>query len=183
MRSSADSTRERLEVDAEGLVMDYLVRLDAAAGSLPPSRRAELAGEVRQHIEMALAEAGGRDEVTVRNVLDRLGPPDEIVDAEHGPTAPVPAWSVPPAAPAGRSGWGATEIAAILLLTLGAVFLPFVGPLLGLIFVWASTQWTNQQKLIATGIVVVLAILPIILLLSAGAGSFTVNQSVPIPTS
>jgi uncharacterized membrane protein len=68
-------------VDAEALVIEYLGRLEAAARSLPASRRAELSGEVRQHIEMALAEAGGRDDVTVRNVLDRLGPPDDIVDA------------------------------------------------------------------------------------------------------
>ena len=77
-------------MDAEALVVDYLGRLNAAAESLPPSRRAELAGEVRQHIEMALAEAGVRDEVTVRNVLDRLGRPDEIVDAERGSEGPPP---------------------------------------------------------------------------------------------
>jgi len=159
-------------VDAEALVNDYLGRLDAAAGSLPASRRAELAGEVRQHIEMALTEAGGRDEVTVRNVLDRLGPPDEIVDAERDPDGTPPGWTLPmPGAAAGRSGWGGTEIAAILLLTLGAVFLPIIGPLIGLIFVWASTQWTTRQKSIATGIVVVVAMLPIILVLGVGTSS------------
>lgn len=154
-------------MDAEALVHDYLARLDAAAGSLPPSRRADLTGEVRQHIEIALAEAGGRDEVTVRNVLDRLGPPDEIVDAERGADGTPPMTT---ALPGVHSGWGGTEIAAILLLTLGAVFLPIIGPLLGLVFVWASTQWTSRQKLIGTAIVVVLAILPIILLLGVGAG-------------
>lgn len=158
-------------MDAEALVHDYLGRLNAAARSLPPSRRAELAGEVRQHIEMALAEAGGRDEVTVRNVLDRLGPPDEIVDAEGGAGGPPPGWTIPvPGSAAGRSGWGATEIAAILLLTLGAVLLPIIGPLVGLIFVWASDQWTTRQKLVATAIVMVLAILPIILLLNVRTG-------------
>lgn len=157
-------------MDAEALVNDYLGRLDAAAGSLPASRRAELAGEVRQHIEMALTEAGGRDEVTVRNVLDRLGPPDEIVDAERDPDEKPPAWTIPmPGAVAGRSGWGGTEIVAVLLLTVGAVFLPIIGPLLGLIFVWASTQWTPRQKSIATAIVVVLAMLPVILLLGVRA--------------
>jgi hypothetical protein len=170
MPCSPDSTKEWLEVDAEALVHDYLGRLDAAAGSLPPSRRAELAGEVRQHIEMALAEAGGRDEVTVRNVLDRLGPPDEIVDAERDPDGTPPGWTMQGSA-AGRSGWGGTEIAAILLLTVGAIFLPIIGPLLGLIFVWASTQWTTRQKSIATAIVVILAILPIILLLGVRAGA------------
>jgi hypothetical protein len=160
-------------VDAEALVTNYLGRLDAAARSLPASRRAELAGEVRQHIEMALAEAGGRDEVTVRNVLDRLGPPDDIVDAERGADGPPPGWTISAStgSAAQSTGWGGTEIAAILLLTLGAVFLPFVGPLLGLIFVWASVQWTTRQKQIATAIVVVLAILPIILVLGVGAGA------------
>ena len=159
-------------MDAEALVHDYLSRLDAAAGSLPPSRRAELAGEVRQHIEMALVEAGGRDEVTVRNVLDRLGPPDEIVDAERDADGtPPPGWTMRmPGSATGRSGWGGTEIAAVLLLTLGAIFLPIIGPLLGLIFVWASAQWTTRQKSIATAIVVVLAMLPIILLLGVRAG-------------
>ena len=156
-------------MDAEALVHDYLGRLDAAALSLTPSRRAELAGEVRQHIEMALAEAGGRDEVTVRNVLDRLGPPDEIVDAERDPDGPPPGWTMQGSASRG-SGWGGMEIAAILLLTVGAIFLPIIGPLLGLIFVWASTQWTTRQKAIATAIVVVLAMLPIILLLGVRAG-------------
>jgi hypothetical protein len=118
---------------------------------------------------MALAEAGGRDEVTVRNVLDRLGPPDEIVDAERDPDGTPPGWTMQGSA-AGRSGWGGMEIAAILLLTVGAIFLPIIGPLLGLIFVWASTQWTTRQKSIATAIVVVLAMLPIILLLGVRAG-------------
>jgi hypothetical protein len=159
-------------VDAEALVNDYLGRLDAAAASLPSSRRAELAGEVRQHIEMALSEAGGRDEVTVRNILDRLGPPDEIVDAEREPDGTAPGWTLPmPGAAAARTGWGGTEIAAVLLLTLGAIFLPVIGPLLGLIFVWASTQWTTRQKTIATVIVVVVAVLPIILVLGVGSGS------------
>jgi hypothetical protein len=164
-------------VDAEALVNDYLGRLDAAATSLPPSRRAELAGEVRQHIEMALAEAGARDEVTVRNVLDRLGPPDEIVDAERGADGPPPAWtlaSVQASAPA-SSPWGAVEIAAVLLLTAGAIFLPIIGPLLGLVFVWMSVQWTSRQKTIATAIVVLILFLPIILLL------VTSGQSSPIP--
>ena len=172
-------------MDAEALVTDYLGRLDAAARSLPPGRRAELAGEVRQHIEMARAEAGGRDEVTVRNVLDRLGAPDDVVDAERGEDGPPPGWTISATtgSVAQASGWGGTEIAAVLLLTLGAVFLPIVGPLIGLIFVWASTQWTNNQKLVATAIVVVVLFLPVILLLGVGAGSSTINQTVPIPTS
>ena len=148
-------------MDAEALVEDYLRRLDGAATSLPAGRRAELTGEVRQHIEMALTEAGHHDEVTVRNVLDRLGPPDEIVGAEHDADGPPPGWTLAPvqAAGAARSPWGGVEIAAVL-----------IGPLLGLVFVWMSVQWTNQQKTIATAIVLLILFLPIILLLGVRAG-------------
>jgi len=160
-------------VDAETLVRDYLGRLETAALPLPANRRAELAGEVRQHIEMALDEAGARDEVTVRNVLERLGPPDEIIAAEQGPgsSAALGANVATLPAAAGGSSWGGVEITAILLLTLGAVFLPIVGPLIGLIFVWASAQWTTQHKVIATVIVLAFLVVPIMLLFGVGVGA------------
>lgn len=151
------------------VVRDYLGRLEAAAWPLPVVRRAELIGEVREHIDAAMSEAGNRDEVTVRNILERLGPPEEIVaaEAESGAAAALPIGGQPVGAVVGSSPWGAVEIIALLLLTLGAVFLPFVGPVLGLVFVWASTQWTRRAKLTATIIVVVVLLVPIIGLLSA----------------
>lgn len=76
-------------MNADALVADYLGRLEAAAWPLPPERRTELASEVREHIEAALSEAGSRDEVTIRNVLDRLGRPEEIVAGEAAGTAPA----------------------------------------------------------------------------------------------
>ena len=156
-------------MDADVLVRDYLGRLEAASWPLAPPRRAELIGEVREHIETALVEAGERDEVTVRNVLERLGPPEEIVALESTPTgAPSSSTGAAPAQPLqAASPWGPIEIIALLLLSLGSVFLPFVGPLLGLVFVWASTHWTRQEKVIGTAIVLVL-LLPIGLLLAAG---------------
>ena len=45
------------------------------------SRRAELIAEIREHIEAALREEDAASEVAVRNVLERLGPPEEIVEA------------------------------------------------------------------------------------------------------
>lgn len=144
------------------VVRDYLGRLEAAAWPLPLARRAELLGEVRDHIDAALSEAGNRDEVTVRNVLERLGPPEEIVAAESDSDAS----GTPPAAAVARSQWGAIEIVAVLLLTVGAVFLPFVGPIFGLIFAWASLRWTNREKLIATGIMAALLAAPLLSLLA-----------------
>lgn len=159
-------------MDADVLVRDYLGRLEAASWPLPAERRRELASEVSEHIETALSEAGRRDEVTVRNVLERLGPPEEIVAAEDGaPKEAASAASQPTEAIRASSRWGAVEIGALLLLTVGAILLPFVGPLLGLVFVWISIQWTTRQKTIATIIVVALLMLPVLLVFAASAGT------------
>jgi hypothetical protein len=41
--------------------------------------------------------------------------------------------------------------------------LPVIGPLLGLTFAWISTQWTRTEKLVATGFVFALLVLPVLL--------------------
>ncbi|HEY8177360.1 MAG TPA: hypothetical protein VIH19_02080 [Candidatus Limnocylindria bacterium] len=149
-------------MEADALVSEYMGRLEAAAQPLPADRREELIAEVNDHIEAALAEAGSRDEVTARNVLERLGVPEEIVAAETGgggdPASPPPATER-------RPRWGPAEVAAILLLTVGAIFLPVVGPLIGLVLVWMSGEWTTRQKWVATSIVVVLLVMPVLLFL------------------
>jgi hypothetical protein len=160
-----------MQMDTEGLVRDYLGRLEAAAWTLAGDRRSELVGEVREHIEVALTDAGRRDEVTVRNVLDRLGPPEEIVSAEVGTDAASPGAAAVLSHREGRLGLGAVEIVALLLLTVGGILLPLIGPLLGLAFVWASTQWTTRDKIIASAIAVLLLILPVLLLFSLRAAS------------
>ena len=162
-------------MDGDVLVRDYLGRLEAAAWPLPTERRAELIGEMREHIDAALREAGRNDEVTVRNVLERLGRPEEIVAAEAEPGAAAASWFAGPAGQTATSAspWGAMEVIAVILLTIGALFLPFVGPILGLVFVWASTRWTTRDKLIATGIVAVLLLLPILLLMGVGTHAST----------
>jgi hypothetical protein len=168
-------------VDTEALERDYLGRLEAAAWPLSPDRRAELVDEVREHIETALARAGRRDEVTVRNVLERLGPPEQIAAAEAGPRKPgAPVVTI---APPGRYSWiGATEIIALLLFTVGAIVLPIVGPLIGLVFMWVSGEWTTRDKAIGTAIVLVLLALPIVLLLVATAATASSPMVVtPVP--
>lgn len=151
-------------MDDDVLVRDYLGRLEAAAWPLAVDRRTELVGEVREHIAAALREAGRSDEVTIRNVLERLGPPQEIVAAEAEPGPTPSAWNAgtQAATVVASSPWGGVEITAVLLLTVGAVFLPFIGPIVGLVFVWASTRWTRREKAIATVIVVALLVLPIL---------------------
>ena len=61
------------------------------------------------------------------------------------------------------------EIAAILLLVPGALLLPIIGPVLGIVLVWMSAVWSTRVKIIVTVIVAVLILLPLGLLLSVGA--------------
>lgn len=140
------------------MVVGYLARLHAAAAALPPGRREELVAEIRGHIDDAVIAAGGHD-VAVRQVLDRLGPPEDIVAAERDDAGDRPA-GLPPGPPPPSSPWGVVEVLAVLGLTAGAVVVPLLGPLVGAVLAWASSQWTRTEKWIAT----ILAVLPIILL-------------------
>ena len=164
-------------MDTDPLVRDYLGRLDAASAGLAAGRRTELATEVREHIDAALADAGNADEVTVRNTLERLGSPEEIVAAEGGtPISPEPgATSRPLVSGSAGTGsrWGALEVATALSLGLAwpALLLPF-GPLwwLGLgvarlVLVWASAVWSGRQKVLITTVIVALYAVPILLTL------------------
>ncbi len=64
-----------------------------------------------------------------------------------------------------RTGrWGGLEIAAVVLLGLGSFVMPLVGPLVGLVLVYVSQQWTSTEKVVAT----LLAFLPPVLLVLAG---------------
>ena len=119
------------------LAEDYLERLDRAAAHLPRARRRELVDELEAHIVEALGPEP--TEVEVRNVLDRLGAPEEIVDAE----APRPA---PHAL---RPRMGAQEWSAVLLLPLGG-FLVGVGWVAGVILLWTSRAWSTRDKVIGT---------------------------------
>lgn len=163
------------------LVRSYLERLHAAGWSLPPDRRDELVTEVREHIAAALTVERGRgigDELASRTVLDRLGPPEDIVRAEvEGSTAaraPSGGYPLPPVGPpyvaaaypggyyaAPRpSPWGGLEIGAVVALVLGGTVVPVLGTIVGLVLAWASPQWTHRQKAIAT----LLAVLPLLFL-------------------
>jgi uncharacterized membrane protein len=157
-------------MDGDMLVREYLGRLEAAAWPLAADRRIELVAEVREHIEAAVSAAGRGDEVTVRNILERLGLPQEIVASEGEPPVVSGSWAAGQqgGAVVASSPLGAIEIIALLLLTVGAVFVPFVGPILGLVFVWVSTRWTQREKLIATAIVAILLLAPLLAVMGAG---------------
>jgi hypothetical protein len=120
-----------MTVHTNEIVAAYLRRLEQAAAPLPRSRRAELVAEIREHIDDALLEAGAADEVAVRNVLERLGPPEEIAAADN-----------PPAVAPARAG--RLEVAALIMLAV-----PFVGWLIGIPLVLLSQAWAGRDKAIA----------------------------------
>jgi uncharacterized membrane protein len=167
-------------MNANALVEQYLSRLETASQALSGRRRAELLAEVRDHISAALAETGSVDEATVRNLLDRLGDPEEIVAAEEANPERVPpiGFAAAGTAAAGTSAgtsasarFGVVEGLALLLLVVGPWIIPFIGAVLGLIFVWASSRWQQREKAIATAIVLCGPLASIVALVFARAGS------------
>jgi hypothetical protein len=68
-----------------------------------------------------------------------------------------------------RPWWGRREIAAVLMLGVGAVFLPVLAPAVGLALAWTSTCWARRDKIVATGVALVpVAVGAIILALGSG---------------
>ena len=141
-----------IEMETDRLVDEYLRRLDAAAAHLQRSRRAELVAEIREHIETALREEAAADEVAVRNVLERLGPPEEIVEAAEPPASESAART------------GKLEIAALV-----AMVIPFVGWLFGIVLVLISQAWTSREKLIGVALAVTPVLVPLLGFIVAGA--------------
>lgn len=64
------------------LVEEYLHRFDNAAVFLAEERRAELRQEIVEHIQAGTEEAEAAHAEAVRAVLERLGPPADIVASE-----------------------------------------------------------------------------------------------------
>jgi hypothetical protein len=119
------------------VVVAYLAQLDAVAVSagLSAARRAELRAEIFSHVDDALTEAPGQaDDLRVAEVLDRLGPVEEIVAAEPGAVPRPSPMGMPdatagpgaiPGAPAGepvlRPPGGRTPVLVAVLFLVGAL--------------------------------------------------------------
>jgi hypothetical protein len=125
------------------LVAAYLRRLRRAARCLPRARREELIGEITEHIAQARAASGGQGgPAALRNALDRLGEPEDIVAAAGGSV---------PARP------GGLEITAVVLLLFGGIagLVAGIVPIIvgwggGVVLLWVSPRWQWRDKLLAT---------------------------------
>jgi hypothetical protein len=142
-------------METDRLVDEYLARLEAAAAHMQRARRTELVSEIREHIETALREEEAAGEAAVRNVLERLGPPEEIVEAAE---PPVPAGD-------GHGRAGKLEVAALILLVV-----PLVGWIVGVVLVLVSHAWSSREKLFGVALALLPALVPL-LVLTAGAES------------
>ena len=105
----------------------YLDALRRELGGLPPELISDLVGELRCHVRDILGAHGESSRDSLREVLDRLGPPAELAAQYRATTGAV----APPrssfAAPAvARGGWSALSAAGVLpllaLWLLGACF-------------------------------------------------------------
>jgi uncharacterized membrane protein len=144
------------------LIDDYLERLERAAHRLAPEQRAELLAEIREHIESARTADEITSEAGLRELLDRLGEPEEIVAASAGPTPTEPTstgrpagmptgqLAGPPIVPPRRSL--ALEIWAVVMLTVGSL-IPILGWLVGVVLLWLSPRWQVREKLLGTLVV------------------------------
>ena len=122
------------------LAADYLRRLRQAGRNLPAGRLDDLCAEIESHLAEAIPP--GTSDAEALSVIERLGPPEEIVEAEQPPSA----------APTAGDPRTWREWAAIVLLPLGG-FLFGVGWVAGVILLWSSRAWSTRDKLIGTLIV------------------------------
>jgi hypothetical protein len=178
-----------MSTDDDQLVEDYLRELHTVGqGLLPADRLDELIEEITAHIAEARQSDGSP--LAVRNILDRLGDPADIVRAAADTPPGSPAWSGAPgsgagypaaaAAPPGRAG--ALELAAVLFLLLGGIVIPVLGWFIGVVLLWMSPRWTARDKLLGT-LVWPGGLLAPALLVAAGAAAGLLATSVTTCTT
>ncbi|MFD9907356.1 HAAS signaling domain-containing protein [Streptomyces sp. NPDC059063] len=148
------------------LILAYLTDVARATTALDPARRAELLADLREHIEVSLAEAGTRDDATVRAVLAQLGDPVAIAASALAEAPPVPA--------APEQDRLRTRLTILVLACTGPLTL-IGGPLamvlaaaVGVYLLSTSTRWTTRQKLAGGALTLSL---PALLLVGGVAGA------------
>lgn len=160
-----------MTVEARQILDEYLLALERELRELSPADRAEIVLEIREHFEDARRELTDPTEAQLRNIVERLGTPDEIAaearrrfGVERQPAMPDPI-SLTSGLP--RSAYGALEILAVIGWV---VWWPA-----GVLLMALSSRWSRRDKVIALtvelGFFVVLAGVTGTLNLIAGNGA------------
>lgn len=136
-------------------VEDYLARLGSESSRmLPPDEARELVDDVREHLASALT--ADSSEAEIRDVLDRLGAPSEVVAAAGSPTpASAPQVLHPQVVAQRPPSFGGVEVGAIATLIIAevvSVVWPLSIPLwiAGLVLLLVSRLWTGGEKALGT---------------------------------
>jgi hypothetical protein len=147
----------------QAIVEDYMRQLKKELKSLPKPQREEILADIKGHVDESLGPNGSSSEADTRLVLDQLGDPAEIA-AEARQRFGVEG-----------DRFGGHEIAAVILLPLGAIAFGF-GWIAGVILLWSSKLWTTGEKLIGTfvppgGLITVVSLVPVL----SGPGELQCN--------
>ncbi len=147
------------------LAAAYLDRLEHAARQLPRGERRELIEDISAHLAEAIDP--GMSDAEALTVLDRLGDPEDIVDAQR------------PEEPYRADRRGVHEWAAIFLLLFGGLLF-FVGWIGGLVLLWSSRAWDVRDKLIGTLIVPggLATVLPLMLIVGTTRSCTSLNGGI-----
>lgn len=118
----------------ESVVADYLARLRKAATRLPEEDAHDLFIDMSEHLDAAIRP--GASVAEIRNVLDRLGPPEALIPAAEG--ANERKWVETGA----LIGLVAAEVLFILLP------IAIIAWLVGVVLLAYSSVWTLREKVI-----------------------------------
>jgi uncharacterized membrane protein len=138
-------------------VDEYLQRLRRSMGDLPFERRDEILAEIDEHVSELLAETSATTDAEVRNVLDRVGDPDDIAaEARDRLGINQVTRSEPP-----RTSW--PDIAALTLLVVGSLMITLasspeamlVAWMAAVVLLWISDVWSRSDKVTVTLILLV----------------------------
>jgi uncharacterized membrane protein len=149
---------------ADQLIDKYLKHLRIELADLPRARQRELEQEIAEHIAAARAELPTESEVEIRNMLERIGDPEDIAAEARDRV------DTPTTVAIERSTSRTHEVIALILLLVGGLVLPIFGWFIGLILLWTSTVWTTGEKILGTIFVPGGLVLPLGLVLVAGTG-------------
>lgn len=70
--------------ELDGIVKNYFRRLEGMLARLPDAEREPLLAEIRSHVKEARAEFSSENEETIRELLDRVGRPEDIASEAIG---------------------------------------------------------------------------------------------------